>query len=112
MAALTPITATSAFTTATPLSVSASDTVAIDTGLLTLLFQGGAGSDTITVTDAGLTPGGTAASAAAITVSLSSGATNFKVIKVPSAWQNSSGVVTITHSAPTGVVCFPLKYYI
>jgi len=112
MAALTPITTTQALATATPLAVSASDTVAIDTGLLVLLFQGGAGADTITVTDAGLTPGGSAASASAITASLSSGATNFRVVKVPSTWQNSSGVVTITHSAPTGVVCFPFKYYL
>lgn len=112
MAALTITTVTGALTTPTSNNASASDTVAIDSGLLTLLFLGGAGADTITITDAGLTPGGSASSASAITVSLSSGSSNLKVVKIPSVWQNSSNVVTITHSASSGVTCYAFKYYV
>ena len=109
MAALTVTTVTPEGVTPTSNNASASDTVAIDTGKLTLWFIGGAGSDTITIVDSGLTPAGNAGTSDSF--ALPSGSSSFRAVTIPSALQNSSGVVTITHSAPTGVTVYALKNY-
>jgi hypothetical protein len=108
MAALT-VTTVGSGAAPTPNTPSASDTVTIDSGALILWFIGGAGSNTVTIDDAGVTPGGNSPVDPPFT--LPSGSTNFRTVKIPSTYQNSSGVVTITNSAPTGVVVYALRVY-
>lgn len=109
MAALTLSTIGVAGTTPTPNTPTASDTVAVNAGYLLILFiLGGAGSNTVTVTDSGLTAAGNAG--VSQTVAVPSGSTNFRTIKVPSAAQlASAGTVTIASSAPTGCVVYAMQ---
>jgi hypothetical protein len=109
MAAYTLTTVVRAGGTPTTNACSSSDTVAITPGyLLILWFTGGAGSDTVTVTDSGLTAAGNAG--VSQTVVVPSGATSFKTVYVPTSAQNTStAAVTIAHSAPTGVAAFCLQ---
>ena len=90
-------------TPSAPAAVSASDTIDVNSlgsnGLI--IFLGGAGSDTITVADSGKSAAGNVA--VADTVSLSSGASNRKWYRPRRELADANGIITITHSAPTGV---------
>jgi hypothetical protein len=108
MAALT-VTTVGSGAAPTVNSASASDTVTIDSGALILWFIGGAGSNNVTIDDSGLTPGGN--SPVDPTFTLPSGSSAFRTVKIPSVFQNSSAVVTITNSAPTGVTVYALRIY-
>jgi len=90
-------------TPSAPAAVSASDTIDVNSlgtnGLV--IFLGGAGSDTITIVDSGKSAAGNVA--VADTVSLSSGASNRKWYRPRRELADANGIITITHSAPTGV---------
>lgn len=83
-------------------AASASDTVQADPGGLILHVKGGSGSDTVTITDAGATPFGSAATNPTFVLPATTGD---RMYKLPISLQNSSGIITIAHSAPTGVTC-------
>jgi hypothetical protein len=72
----------------------------VDPAGLILHVKGGAGSDTVTLTDPGLTPSGSAATNPSFAVPATTGDRMYKLY--PSL-ANSSGIITIAHSAPTGV---------
>lgn len=110
MAALVVSTVGKAGTTPTPNTPTASDTVAIDSGLTLLFILGATGSNIVTVTDSGLTPAGNAGVSQTVTVP--SGGTNFRTIQIPGSAQNSStSAVTVANSAPTGAVIYVLRVY-
>jgi hypothetical protein len=88
--------------TPTYTAVSASDTVTVDAAGLILHVKGGSGSDTVTITDPGLTPAGSAGTSPTFAVPATTGDRMYKLY--PSL-ANSSGIITIAHSAPTGVTC-------
>ena len=85
-------------------AVSASDTVDINSlgGYGAIIFYGGAGSDTITIIDSSKSLAGNVA--VADTVSLSAGATNRKWYRLRRELADANSFITMTHSAPTGVV--------
>jgi hypothetical protein len=104
MAALTATQPTAAGVTYTPAAVSSSDTIASSflgsLGAYLIVINGGGSSDTVTISDSGLTPAGNAATAG--TVAVANGVT--KVIYIsPRAVNLSTGVVTIAHSFTTSV---------
>jgi hypothetical protein len=88
--------------TPTYAAVSASDTVQADPAGLILHVKGGSGSDTVTLTDPGLTSAGSAATNPTFTVPATTGD---RMYKLTQAFANGSNVITIAHSAPTGVTC-------
>lgn len=106
MALLTALRPASTGSTWTPAAVSASDTIAAsDLGALgayLVVINGGGSSDTVTISDAGATPAGNAATAT--TVAVANGTT--KAIFIPAAGFNTSTLVkTVTHSFTTSVTC-------
>lgn len=108
MAALTAVTATSTGTLDPPASVAASDTVAQSVlgpkGALLSVINAGAGTDTITISDAGLTPAGNALASGAITgLSVANAGVSKVFFLSPSQVNPATGLITITHSQPTGV---------
>src|SRR5262245_24381114 len=106
MAALTPINPTAAGIAWSPASVSASDTIsqaALGTrGALLFVNNGGASSDTVTISDSSLTPAGNAATN--LTNAVANGTAEIMYIP-PSTVNLSTGVTTITHSTTTSVTC-------
>ncbi|MGD9693918.1 MAG: hypothetical protein AB7G17_14360 [Phycisphaerales bacterium] len=108
MAALTAITATNSGTLDAPAAVAASDTIAQTmlgpNGALLSIINAGAGTDTITISDAGLTPAGNSLASGAITgLTVANGGVS-KVFRITPAQVNAStGLVTVTHSQPSGV---------
>jgi hypothetical protein len=86
--------------TPTYTAASASDTVIADAGGLILHVKGGAGSDTITLTDPGLTPSGSTATNPSFVLPATTGD---RMYRLTPSLQNSSNIITIAHSAPTGV---------
>lgn len=110
MAALTSQAATLAGVAPTPVSVSASDTIAAGQfgaiGIRLRVINGGASPDTVTIVDPNLTQqmGSVATNP---TVTVTNGTT--KEIFIPLAAVNASGVATINHSFTTTVTCEPWK---
>jgi hypothetical protein len=105
MALLTSQTVTpEGITPAAGAAVSASDTVDVS-ALGTygwIEFLGGAGSDTITIVDSSKSAAGNVA--VGDTIVLPSGSSNRRVVRLPRELADSNSIITITHSAPTGVV--------
>lgn len=108
MAALNAVTPSNSGTLDPPAAVAASDTVAQSVlgpnGALLSIINAGAGTDTITISDAGTTGAGNALASGAVTgLSVANGSVS-KVFKLTAAQVNpSTGLITITHSQPTGV---------
>lgn len=108
MAALTAITPSNSGTSSAGAAVAASDTVAQaimgPNGALLEIINAGAGTDTITISDAGLTPAGNPLASGALTgLTVANGGAS-KVFKLTHAQVNpSTNLITITHSQPTGV---------
>lgn len=108
MAALNVVTATNSGTLDPPAAVAASDTVAQTAlgpnGALLSIINAGAGTDTITISDAGSTAAGNALASGAVTgLSVANGSVS-KVFKLSQSQVNpATGLITITHSQPTGV---------
>ncbi len=86
--------------TPTYAAAAASDTVAADPAGLILHVKGGAGSDTVTLTDPGLTPSGSAATNPSFVLPATTGD---RMYRLGPSLANSSGIITIAHSAPSGV---------
>jgi hypothetical protein len=111
MAALAATTPTAAGVAWTPAAVSASDTISSSIlgtrGAYLVVINGGGSSDTVTVSDSGLTPAGNVATAG--TNAVANGTTEAMFIS-PRAVNPSTGVVTVTHSFTTSVtyVLLPL----
>ena len=85
-------------------AVTASDTVTADTDRLFLHVTNAGGSpDTVTLVDAGTTPGGSAATNPTVSVPATTGD---RMIYIPQSFVNpATGLVTITHSFTTSVTC-------
>lgn len=100
MALLTNIQVIGSGTLMVPAAVSASDTVAVDpSGLIYEVINGGASPDTVTIVDPGATPAGNPGTATGTSVAAG---TRREWVLYPS-YQNSSGIITITHSNTTTV---------
>lgn len=84
--------------------VTASDTVAVDAaGLIFHIKNTSAGSNTVTLTDPGLTPSGSTATNPSFAVPATTGD---RMYRLGPSLANSSGIITISNSAPAaGVVC-------
>ena len=103
MALLTAQTVTRAGITPTYAAVSASDTIQADAGLALHVKNAGGSADTVTLTDAGVTPGGSAATNPTVSVPATTGD---KMILIPAQFASTStGLVTVTHSFTTSVTC-------
>lgn len=111
MALLTATRPTAAGVAYTPAAVSSSDTISSSDlgslGAYLIVINGGGSSDTVTVSDSGLTPAGNAATAG--TNAVANGVTEVMYIS-PRAVNPSTGVVTVAHSFTTSVtyVLLPL----
>lgn len=108
MGALVAITPTNAGTASTGATVAASDTIAQSVmgprGATLEIINNGAGTDTITISDSGSTPAGNALASGALTGITVANAGASKVFDISVEQANpSTGLVTITHSQPTGV---------
>ena len=89
--------------TPTYAAVAASDTVQADpSGLILVVKNAGGSIDTVTVTDPGTTPSGSAATNPTFPVPATTGE---RMYKLPSSLANSSGIITISHSFTTSVTC-------
>jgi hypothetical protein len=107
MALLTVQTITKAGTTPAPVAVSASDTITADSGLVLQVINAGGSPDTVTIADAGSTPGGSAATNPTVSVPATTGN---KFIYIPASFASTStGLVTVTHSFTTTVTCNLLR---
>ena len=103
--ALLPITQiTKAGVTPSYAAVSASDTITVDSqGIFLHVKNAGGSSDTVTLNDSGLTPGGSTGASPTISVAATTGD---KMIYIPVSFANpSTGQVTISHSFTTSVTC-------
>jgi len=111
MALLTATRPTAAGVAWSPAAVSSSDTIAAadlgQNGAWLVIFNGGGSSDNVTVSDAGFTPAGNAATTVANAVAASSSEVQYIS---PRQVNPATGVVTVTHSATTSVtyVLLPL----
>jgi hypothetical protein len=84
-------------------AVAASDTVQSDpAGLMLVVKNAGGSSDTVTITDAGLTAAGSAATNPTVSVPATTGERHYLLF--PSL-ANSTGIITISHSFTTSVTC-------
>ena len=93
---------------ATYTAVAASDTITILDGSAILILHvknAGGSVDTVTITDPGTTPAGSAATNPTRTVT---NATE-KFIPLDPRYANSSGVITVAHSFTTSVTCAVLR---
>lgn len=89
--------------TPTYAAVAASDTVPADpAGLILHVKNVGGSSDTVTLTDPGLTPAGSVAANPSFSVPATTGD---RMYMLSSSLQNSSGIITISHSFTTSVTC-------
>lgn len=94
-------------TTPSYTAVSASDTITPQSGLFLHVKNASGTVDTVTITDSGVTPGGSAATSPTVTVPITTGD---KMIYIPSAFQNTAtGLITVTHSQTTSVTCALLR---
>lgn len=90
-------------TTPTYAAVSSSDTVVADpNGLILHVKNAGGSSDTVTLTDPGTTPAGSAATNPTFSVPATTGD---RMYKLPASLANSSGIITIGHGFTTSVTC-------
>lgn len=103
MALLTATQINASATAVTPVAVSSSDTVVVDSqGIVLRVINGGGSTDNVTIADSSLTPGGNQATNVAQAVA--AGTTrSFRL--VPAYANPSTGQVTITHSFTTSVTC-------
>jgi hypothetical protein len=107
VAALVAVTPTNTGAVATPAAVAASDTVAQSVlgprGATLYIVNTGAGTDNITISDNGATAAGNQLTGNTISASVA----NAGVAKVfdlsPEQVNPATGLITITHSQPTGV---------
>jgi hypothetical protein len=111
MAALTATAITLAGVAPSPVAVAASDTIAEaqfgSNGIVVRVINGGASSDTVTITDPNLTAMGSAATNP--TVAVANGTS--KMIAIGrNAINPSTGVATIAHSYTTTVTIEAWKY--
>lgn len=108
MAALTAVTPTNSGTVTAPVNVSASDTIAQaqlgSLGAYLYINNGNASSDTVTISDAGLTPAGNPLASGSISDVVANGTAQIYVIR-PSQVNPSTGLVTITHTTTATVTC-------
>lgn len=82
------------------------DTTALGTaGALLIVINGNASADTVGISDSGLTPAGSTGAGSG--GSVAAGATKGFYIS-PRAVNNSTGVVTVTHSVTATVTCYLL----
>jgi hypothetical protein len=89
--------------TPTYAAVASSDTVAADpAGLILHVKNTGGSSDTVTLTDPGLTPSGSAATNPTFSVPATTGD---RMYRLSPSLANSSGIITIAHSFTTSVTC-------
>jgi hypothetical protein len=89
--------------TPTYVAVAASDTVVADSaGLVLHVKNAGGSSDTVTLTDPGTTPAGSAATNPTFAVPATTGD---RMYLLPSSLANASGIITIAHSFTTSVTC-------
>lgn len=107
MGALVAITPTNTGTLSAGATVSASDTIALSLmgprGATLEFINAGAGTDTITLSDNGSTPAGNQLTGNTITTTLANGGVS-KVFDIsPEQVNPTTGLVTVTHSQPTGV---------
>jgi hypothetical protein len=88
-------------------AANASDTITPDTGLVLHVKNTGGSADTVTVVDAGTTPGGSTASSPTVSVPATTGD---RFIPINPAFVNpATGLITVTHSSTTGVTCALLR---
>lgn len=103
MAALTATQPTNVGVAWTPAAVSASDTITAaqlgQNGAYLVIINGGGSSDTVTVSDGGLTPAGTAAGT--YTNAVANGTS--EVMYLSPRLVGSSGTITVAHSFTTSV---------
>jgi len=104
MAALTVQQITLAGITPSFSAVAASDTAAVSPGAVYFgeVKNAGGTQDVVTVTDAGITPGGSSASSPTVTVPITTGD---KMFFIPVSFANSSGNITLANSFTTSVTC-------
>jgi len=89
--------------TPTYTAVAASDTIAADpAGLILHVKNAGGSVDTVTLTDPGTTPSGSAATNPTFTVPATTGD---RMYRLSSSLANSSGIITVAHSFTTSVTC-------
>lgn len=89
--------------TPTYAAVAASDTVVADpSGLILEVRNAGGSSDTVTITDPGTTPAGSAATNPSFAVPATTGVRQYKLSP---SFANGSGIITISHSFTTSVTC-------
>jgi hypothetical protein len=102
MAAITVQQITLVGITPTFAAVSSSDTAAVAAGAVYFAEVKNAGGtqDVVTVTDAGITPGGSAATSPTVTVPITTGD---KMFYLPVVFANSSSNITLLHSFTTTV---------
>lgn len=100
MALLSPQTITEAGVTPTLSAVNTTDTIAVDTGLVLHVSNGAGSPINVTFTDAGSTPGGSAATNVARSVTNGT----IKMFKVNPNWASAStGLITVTYSSTTTI---------
>ena len=107
MAALTAITPTNSGTLDPPAAVAASDTVAGSIlgprGAVLDIINNGAGTDNITISDHGQTESGNQLASNTISASVANAGVSKAFRLTQSQVNPSTGLITITHSQPTGV---------
>lgn len=107
MALLTTQQIVKAGTTPSYSAVAASDTITADTDLFLHVKNAGGSPDTVTIVDAGTTPGGSAATSPTVSVPASTGD---RMIAIPQSFVNpATGLITINHSFTTSVTCALLR---
>jgi hypothetical protein len=90
-------------TTPTYTAVAATDTINADpAGLILHVKNAGGSTDVVTITDPGATPAGSVATNPTMSVPATTGD---RMYKLSSAFQNSSGIITVAHSFTTSVTC-------
>jgi hypothetical protein len=106
MALLNAIRPTAAGVAWSPGVVSSSDTIAQgdlgQLGAVLVVINAGGSADTVTISDAGRSPAGNAATPATVTVPAASART---IYINPRSVDPVTGVVTVTHSFTTSVTC-------
>jgi len=106
MALLTATRPTAAGVAWSPAAVSSSDTISAadlgQAGAYLVIINAGASPDNVTVSDAGVTPAGNAATTVANAVA---NATSEVMYISPRAVNPATGLVTVTHSFTTSVTC-------
>lgn len=109
MAALSAHQPSKTGTTWTPVAVAASDTISNtilgSLGCYLIVFNGGGSSDTVAITDSGLSPAGNAATSTGGAVA---NAVSKSFYISPKQASLTTGLVTITHSFTTSVTCLVL----